>query len=195
MPEKDSDFAPADDPPLTEGASARPLLIAGLFAVIAVALALDVALDLRQGGSPAHVTVEMGSMGLALVGFALLARRLRAARARAQRLSQALGATHRDLERYRAEAADLLRGLGETIERQLERWGLTAAEKEVAVLLLKGLSHKEVAGVRGTSERTARQQARAIYQKAGLEGRAALSAFFLEDLLPPPPPPDPGDDA
>lgn len=36
-----------------------------------------------------------------------------------------------------------------------------------------------------TSERTIRAQARSIYAKAGLSGRAALSAFFLEDLLAP----------
>ena len=39
--------------------------------------------------------------------------------------------------------------------------------------------------VRATSERTVREQARSIYTKAGLTGRAALSAFFLEDLLAP----------
>jgi DNA-binding NarL/FixJ family response regulator len=53
-------------------------------------------------------------------------------------------------------------------------------------LLLKGLSHKEIAAVRSTSERTIREQARAVYRKAGLPGRSALSAFFLEDLLLPP---------
>jgi DNA-binding NarL/FixJ family response regulator len=47
------------------------------------------------------------------------------------------------------------------------------------------LSLKEVATVRATSERTVRAQARALYSKAGLTGRAALSAFFLEDLLAP----------
>ena len=36
-----------------------------------------------------------------------------------------------------------------------------------------------------TSERIVREQARSIYSKAGLTGRAALSAFFLEDLLAP----------
>ena len=76
-----------------------------------------------------------------------------------------------------------LRGLGEAIDAQFDRWGLTPAEREVALLILKGLSHKEIAAVRESSERTARQQARAIYAKANLSGRAALSAFFLEDLL------------
>ena len=55
----------------------------------------------------------------------------------------------------------------------------------MALLLLKGLSNKEIAAVRAASERTVREQARSIYSKAGLTGRAALSAFFLEDLLAP----------
>lgn len=55
----------------------------------------------------------------------------------------------------------------------------------MALLLLKGLSNKEIAAVRAASERTVREQARSIYSKTELTGRAALSAFFLEDLLAP----------
>ncbi len=50
-------------------------------------------------------------------------------------------------------------------------------------MLLKGLSHKEVAEVRNTSEPTVRQQALVVYRKSGLRNRSDLSAFFLEDLL------------
>ena len=53
----------------------------------------------------------------------------------------------------------------------------------IALLLLKGPSHKAIAAVRQTSEKTVRQQSLAVYRKAGLSGRAELSAFFLEDLL------------
>jgi len=88
-------------------------------------------------------------------------------------------------QRWRTEARSLLTGLGEAIEAQFSRWNLTEAEREVALLLLKGLSVKEIAAVRATSERTIRAQARTLYSKAGLTGRAALSAFFLEDLLAP----------
>jgi DNA-binding NarL/FixJ family response regulator len=88
-------------------------------------------------------------------------------------------------QRWRAEARSHLDGLGAAIETQFSRWNLTEAEREVALLLLKGLSHKEVAQVRGVSERTVREQSRSIYAKAGLSGRTALSAFFLEDLLAP----------
>jgi DNA-binding CsgD family transcriptional regulator len=88
-------------------------------------------------------------------------------------------------QRWRTEARTYLNGLGEAIDVQFSRWNLTEAEREVALLLLKGLSLKEVATVRATNERTVRSQARALYAKAGLSGRAALSAFFLEDLLAP----------
>ena len=86
---------------------------------------------------------------------------------------------------WRDETRALLKGLGEAIDRQFLTWKLTEAEREIGLLLLKGLSLKEIAAVRVTSERTIRAQARSIYAKAGLSGRAALSAFFLEDLLAP----------
>jgi DNA-binding CsgD family transcriptional regulator len=82
---------------------------------------------------------------------------------------------------WRDETRALLKGLGEAIDRQFLTWKLTEAEREVGLLLLKGLSLKEIAAVRVTSERTIRAQTRSIYAKAGLSGRAALSAFFLED--------------
>jgi DNA-binding CsgD family transcriptional regulator len=88
-------------------------------------------------------------------------------------------------QRWRSEARSYLDGLGQAIEAQFSRWNLTEAEREVALLILKGLSHKEIATVRAVSERTVREQARSVYAKSGLTGRASLSAFFLEDLLAP----------
>ncbi|MEM9585354.1 MAG: LuxR C-terminal-related transcriptional regulator [Pseudomonadota bacterium] len=88
-----------------------------------------------------------------------------------------------DMRRVSQIAQKHLEGLGIMIDAQFDIWALTAAEKEVALLLLKGFSLKEIAELRGISERTARQQATSVYGKSGLNGRAALSAFFLEDLL------------
>ena len=78
-----------------------------------------------------------------------------------------------------------LDGLSRSIDLQLDQWQLSVAEKDVAFLLLKGLSLKEIAAARGTTEKTARVQSSAVYAKSGLAGRSELSAFFLEDLLPP----------
>jgi DNA-binding NarL/FixJ family response regulator len=76
-----------------------------------------------------------------------------------------------------------MRGLGVAIQKQFTAWQLTRAEAEIGLFLLKGLSHREIAQLRQTSERTIREQARSLYRKAGIAGRAELSAFFLEELL------------
>lgn len=86
-------------------------------------------------------------------------------------------------QRWRADMRELLKGLSSAIDAQFDRWQLSQAEREIALLLLKGLSHKEIAVLRDTSERTIRQQSQSIYEKSNLSGRASLSAFFLEDLL------------
>ena len=88
-----------------------------------------------------------------------------------------------EAEEWRKQAKAHIEGLSQEIERQLNAWKLSASEKEVAFLLLKGLSLKEIADIRATSEKTARAQSTAVYEKSGLSGRSELAAFFLEDLL------------
>lgn len=100
-----------------------------------------------------------------------------------QELKSAILAQRKDVEHWKSQAAVHLQGLGETINEQFDAWGLSTAEKQVALLLLKGLSLREIAAARGVSERTVRQQATRLYDKASLRGRAELSAFFLEDLM------------
>lgn len=150
----------------------------------------DVIGDAWQGGSTRHLAVELVVIAVALVGLGWLA-------AGHLRMVRRLAAAERSLERARAEASawrdrhgQAVAGLARAIDEQLDAWRLTPAEKEVAFLLLKGLSFKEAAEVRGASERTVRQQALAVYNKSGLAGRAELSAFFLEDLLAPATAPD-----
>ncbi len=102
---------------------------------------------------------------------------------RNRHLEQVLKRSNQDVKRWQEKASELLRGLGAKIDEQLNEWYLTQAEKEVALLLIKGLSIRELAEFRGTSEKTVRQQASQVYAKANLENRAELAAFFLEDLL------------
>jgi DNA-binding CsgD family transcriptional regulator len=168
------------------------IALSTLFAVIALLVGIDLALDLRGGTTAAHAAVEgtVVAIGLAAaIRFALRVRMLasetRDLRQHATDLGQRLAASEVEAARWRSDAKELLAGVGAAIDRQLERWALTEAEKDVARLLLKGLSHKEIAGLRDVSETTVRHQARALYRKAGLSGRSDLTAFFLEDLLAP----------
>jgi DNA-binding CsgD family transcriptional regulator len=97
-------------------------------------------------------------------------------RVEASRLAAHLDASREEAARWRREVSDPIAGLSAEFDLQCERWQLTTAEKAVARLLLEGLSHKEVAGLRAVSETTVRQQARAIYRKAGLSGRNRTEA-------------------
>jgi DNA-binding CsgD family transcriptional regulator len=157
------------------------------FSAVALFAVVDLATDVGAGTSVGHVVAEGSIVAIGLAGAAWMARRLVRAQQEARSARARLAATEREAARWREEARQLLEGLGVAVDRQFDAWGLSPAEKEVALLLLKGLSHKEIAGVRSVGEATARQQARAVYQKAGLAGRSDLAAFFLEDLLLPRP--------
>jgi DNA-binding CsgD family transcriptional regulator len=172
------DFKPDD---AGEGRLSLASLV--LFVVIALLVASDLVADYDEGSGLGHLMAEGFVLVLACVGAVLLWRRLQRTRAAVHVLQSDLSAAQAEASRWRAENEQVLQGLGAAIEAQFRRWKLTAAEQEVALLLLKGLGHKEIAELRSTSERTARGQARAVYRKAGVTGRAALSAFFLEDLL------------
>jgi DNA-binding CsgD family transcriptional regulator len=172
--------------------SERPLLTLTLiaFTLMAGLAAVDLVSDLREGTTISHVVVEGTILLVGFLGAALVARKLmmvtrlaRAASAEASSLAGELARSAAEAERWRGEARDLVRGLSQAIDEQFDRWQLSPAEKEVGLLLLKGLSHREVAEARSVTEATARQQARAVYKKAGLSGRHDLAAFFLKDLM------------
>jgi DNA-binding NarL/FixJ family response regulator len=168
------------------GEQEKRVLVAVLLAVI-VLTGIDVGFDLYYGSSLRHIAVEAAVIVAAALGVSRLWRRAVAGYRARLRQSEVQGERWRaDAERWRSEAAQLLRGLSEAIQRQFDVWGLTESEQEVAFLLLKGLSLKEIAEVRDVAEKTVSKQSLAIYHKADLAGRAELAAYFLEDLLLPP---------
>jgi len=59
---------------------------------------------------------------------------------------------------------------------------LPPGEREVAVLVLGGLSNAEVAERRGTTARTVGKQLDAIYSKLGVRGRRELAALAAKAL-------------
>jgi DNA-binding NarL/FixJ family response regulator len=126
------------------------------------------------------------------VGVTLLTGRFQSEREEKAALSHDLKLARAEGEAWRGRAQSYLSGLAEEIEKQFETWQLTGAEREVGLLMLKGFSHREIAGLRGTTEATVRHQARAAYQKSNLPGRSAFCAYFLEDLLPAREPVQPG---
>ena len=56
---------------------------------------------------------------------------------------------------------------------------LTAAEREVALLAVRGLSNSAIAKKRRCAVRTVTNQLQAIYRKLGIASRAELGALVL----------------
>jgi DNA-binding CsgD family transcriptional regulator len=159
---------------------------AGALALTAVALllALEVIdeqeLDLVELGLE---LVEISLIVAASLATLMLFSRVEDQERTQQQMLREITLAREEGAQWRSRVQDLMRGLGGAIDQQFDRWSLSPAEKDVALLLLKGFSHKEVAQLRGRAERTVRQQALAIYRKSNLNGRASLAAYFLEDLL------------
>ena len=119
------------------------------------------------------------------VGVALLVQRLQSQHEERMELIRDLETARTEGDGWRSKVQSHLAGLRGEMDRQFQDWTLTGAEREVGLLILKGLSHKEIASLRATTEATVRQQAQSIYRKADLPGKTAFSAYFLEDLLTP----------
>lgn len=155
-----------------------------LILISAVALwAIDAIDDLAHGSSWNHLLLEGIIVSFAAFWVIAVAMRYYASKTENTKIRADLANVRKDLENYQKETVHLIKGLSLKISEQLDKWHMTKAEKEVAMLLLKGLANKEIADVRGTSEKTVTQQISGIYSKSGLRSRSEFSAFFLEDLL------------
>jgi DNA-binding CsgD family transcriptional regulator len=165
------------------GESRFPIVLAVLLLAVSVFGVVDLVLDAPDGVLSLHVLVELGFVLFCLVTAVYLGRGWYAAKRSIHDLERAMSEHKAERDAWRKRAKKLLDGLGEAIDRQMQDWNLTPVERETALYLLKGFSHKEIAHLEGKSERTVRQHSISIYKKSGLSGRAELSAFFLEDLL------------
>jgi len=149
-----------------------------------VLITIDITGDHRDGVPWTHLLTELLILMLALSGIVYFGwLYYQFAQAKISFLTQDLALANQQAQQWREANRELIAGLAIQIQKQFDVWQLTPAEAEVGLLMLKGLSHGEIAHVRNASERTIRDQARAVYRKSGVAGRTELSAFFLEDLL------------
>lgn len=155
----------------------------GFLILVALASGGDLLVDLSHGSGLGHLLQEAVILFITLIIlFGLIVEY--------RRKNQQLSLLQKELEEARNMSASISphvsaarHKLGQAIVEQFAGWQLSKSEQEVGLLLLKGCSLKEIALLRGTVEKTIRQQASSIYQKSGVAGRHAFSAWFIEDLL------------
>lgn len=131
----------------------------------------DVMMDLGEGDhlDDVHLIFE-GMAALALTaGVIYLMRELRD-------LLDRMAGMEFGIRAARGEMSKLIDGF-------FSQWGLTASEKEVARLILKGIDNDSIAKMRGTAPGTVRAQSTSIYAKAEVDSRSQFLSIFMEELL------------
>lgn len=88
-----------------------------------------------------------------------------------------------EIRKYRSSFARLL-------DEAFDRWQLTPAERDVAVLVLRGLPNSAIAEARETSISTVKGQLHSIFGKSGVETRNQFMNHFMELIFRGEPDPD-----
>ena len=150
-----------------------PTLIMGLIAaqlICAAIFLLDVLRDMVEQGGPGWGLLPEALASIALfVGIAF----------EAVYLLQ-LMRRKASLERSVSLASSALQ---DVIDGHFDDWKLTASERDVAALMVKGLSIAEIASVRGSAEGTVKAHLNAIYRKANARNRAEVLSHIMDTLI------------
>lgn len=157
-----------------------------LFVVFVVLVLLSSLVDLvsefANGELPAEMVDDVLMFVFGAAILALLCRDYFRQKNSLRELKQQLEAVRGRLDKNDRLIGNQFRAI---MQKQFDAWRLTPTEQEVALSLIKGLSFREVAQIRQTREKTARQHAANVYRKAGLSGRHELAGWFFEDLFNP----------
>ncbi|WRQ45452.1 helix-turn-helix transcriptional regulator [Rhodobacterales bacterium FZCC0083] len=71
----------------------------------------------------------------------------------------------------------------EYVRTQFAKWQLTVAEKDVALLLLRGLNTSDIAELRSVSVGTIKVQAHNVFGKSGVSSRVEFMALFMDEFI------------
>lgn len=140
---------------------------------------VDIIFDLVR---PAGTTPMTGLAGFAdsdLVEFIVTARLFLGLAFTASELWQ-IQKRHSQLEDQLQIASGAFSDL---LQQRFVEWKLTAAERDIAILSIKGYAIAEMAELRATSAGTVKAQCASVYRKAGVKSRLELLSLFLDDLM------------
>ena len=158
-------------------------LISFTLILIIIFKLIDLSIDISSNVEPKHIFQEIMLIVVSLALFVYLMIDIHK-RTTNEKLNLAqLKASKENIRLLNQQLEDSKVAFFSKIEEQFQKWGLTAAEKEVALFLVKGLSTSEIANIRDKSEKAISNQSSAIYKKADVTGRHELAALFFEMLL------------
>lgn len=123
---------------------------------------------------------EIGIAFLPIFGIYLLIRDLNRSRIEVSSAEE----TIHHLKSQNTKLNEMNKSFYDSVQSEFKKWNFTETEKEISVLILRGLSNQQIAGLRGKSTKTIENQTFSIYQKSGTTGKLEFIAYFLSPLLP-----------
>ncbi len=156
----------------------RAALFKALLALCAAFLVVEIVYEIyehwREGQSQSYIDMVHLLFELLSAAFLLVAYNI------SHRYQLALkrfgDSEHRTLEALRSQFDAL-------IQQRFDDWGLSSAERDVALLSFRGLKVSEIAEARGTRDGTVKAQLSAVFHKAGVSSKSELLAVFMDQFL------------
>ena len=155
----------------------RKLIPPGI--LILILFLIDISFDIHQSIEPKHIAIELLIYIVAFYIGTIVYRFYKLEKKTIKDVQTNLSESNSEIKYWQEQNKALIEGLSKKIHEEFEKWGLSQAETHEALLIIKGFSLEEIASLRGTSERTIRDQAASVYRKAKLKNRIELSAYFF----------------
>lgn len=149
-----------------------------LMALAAMFFFQDVVVDIREHfeasqvymlGELIHLVFEITAVAALTFGLIDSVKYTRSLKERAERQSQSLYHLKQDFDSL--------------VTAKFSTWGLTPAERDVALLLLRGLPSDKIADLRKVTLGTIKVQAHSVLQKAGVSSRVELMSLFMDEFI------------
>ena len=155
-------------------------LLIGIFTVL---IGMDILRHVLTGSVGFNVVIDSFIGIVVLLFFAISKSKFTKHILAEKEFETKMSSLREEIDEWKKRSSTFLLEFESLIQSQFVIWGLTSAEKDVALLLVKGLSFSEIATIRGTTNNTVRNQAHTIYSKSNLKSRTELAAYFMEELL------------
>ena len=159
-------------------AQLRYKVMAPIMALSALFFFQDVANDIREHiatdtaysfGSALHLFFEiLATIGLTLALIEILTY---------------IKALQKSDEKHELQLKHLTEDFDALVHKRFNKWGLTDAEKDIALFMLRGLSNSEISDLRKVAVGTIRVQSHRVLQKAGASSRTELMSIFMEEFM------------
>jgi DNA-binding CsgD family transcriptional regulator len=155
-------------------------LLISILLILLVFIAYDTYVDHKSNVGKVHILLEI-SLLFSLFAFLIFAlKKYIHKNIINEKKLQNLNLRHQELKekivQYKTDIHDYL-------QINFISWKLTKSEKDIALLLFKGCTGKEIAEIRNTNYQTVRSQISRIYRKAKVKNHNQFMATLMEDIL------------